>query len=150
MSIRTLPHDPYIEAVTETLTAAGLEPEQVDVRDDETRGVHLYLDAVITLTPEASGIDPDEWDDGLILVWEWHTGLDEDERGPSWQWAQLNEDGSNWPLQPMAVYGYASPAAVVTVVRQTLANPRVDHEPDLGVWEHANDLDTACEDWARE
>jgi hypothetical protein len=148
--MRTLPHDDYIEAIEEALKAGGLEPEQVDVRDDETRGTHMYLDAVLTLTAETSGIDPGEWDHGLILVWEWHTGLDEDERGPSWQWARLNEDGSNWPLQPMAVYGYASPAAVVTVTRQILTNPRSEAEPALGVWDHAEALDAACEAWAKE
>lgn len=147
--MRTLPHAAYAEAVAAALTAAGLEPAEGDVRDSETRGTWLYLDAVLTLTPDASGLDPDRWPHGLILVWEWHTGHDEDERGPVWQWARLNADGSNEVPQLLPVYGYASPDAVATVTQRILADPRAD-EPDPGTWEHARDLDAACEKWAQE
>lgn len=51
-----LPHADYIEAVTDALTAAGLKPAETDVRDSETCGATPFLDAVITLTPEDSGI----------------------------------------------------------------------------------------------
>jgi hypothetical protein len=150
VTTRTLPHDDYIHAVADALTEAGLRQDQVDVRDDETRGTYCYLDAVITLTPEASGIDPDKWENGLILVWEWHTGLEEggDERGPSWQWAHLNEDGSNWLPEPLTAEGYASPEYVVESVRALLEHR--NQSTPTAVWEHVDDLDLACEAWADE
>ncbi|GGZ72959.1 hypothetical protein ACFOOM_01195 [Streptomyces echinoruber] len=148
-----LPHAPYIEAVTDALTAAGLPPAEVDVRDDETRGTHCYLDAVVTLTPEASGIHAGRFEHGLILVWEWHTGLEEggDERGPVWQWAWRNEDGSNQLPEWLPVAGYASPHSVVTAAQRVLADPRpyrAGERVNGVLWGRADELDAACEAWA--
>ncbi|MDT6983702.1 hypothetical protein ACFSUJ_12010 [Streptomyces lusitanus] len=160
---RILPHDPYIEAVTEALTGAGLRLEQVDVRDSETQGTHCYLDAVLTLTPEASGIDQDTWPHGLILIWEWHTGHEapwEPERGPVWKFAELQDHGSNAYPTDLPVLGYASPEAVVEATRKVLAGeirpypyiPTVHEQGWTGgvigsSWEKADELEAACAAW---
>jgi hypothetical protein len=170
MSTRTLPHDPYIEAVTEALTAAGLEPTDHSWTDDcETRGTYCYLNAVITLDPSgtiAADEQPDggaAWPHGLLLIWEWHTGIEEEqgepERGPSWQFAELKADGSSQYPTGLPVYGYASPAAVVEATRKVIAR-EIKPNPfsmfgaaiwDGGIigdsWERADELDTACETW---
>lgn len=168
---RTLPHDPYITAVCDALTAAGLElTDHCWTDDGETRGTYCYLNAVITLDP--SGVldlddedipDGTTWRHGLLLIWEWHTGIEEDggepERGPSWQFAELKGDGSNEYPTGLPVYGYASPAAVVEAARKVI-NRSIGagsfHGSTLAKWdggiigdswERADEVDTACEAW---
>ena len=142
---RTLPHDPYITAVTEALTAAGLEPTDAFTDDSDTSGSHCYLRAVITLDPDAA-----RWPNGLILIWEWHTGAEaadgEPERGPSWEWARLVDGhGQCGERQALTARGYASPAYVVESVR-ALAERRGQSVP-ADSWERHAELDTACEAW---
>lgn len=123
MSIaRTLPHDPYINAVEAALTEAKLTPEQADAFVEDSYDVP-YLRGVITLTPETSGIPADRYRHGLNLVWDWHTGRDEDqERGASWQWARLNDDGSTkWPFEALPVPGWVAPAMLAATIT-TLAH----------------------------
>jgi hypothetical protein len=170
---RTLPHDPYITAVCDALTAAGLEPgDDTWLSDAETRGTYCYLGAVITLDPSGTRdpFDYDtktaaaDWPCGLILTWEWHTGIEEGygvpERGPVWEFAEVKADGSNaYPTQ-LPVYGYASPAAVVEAARKVidhqigagdfynLGQPRWDGGIIGDSWDHADTLDAACETWA--
>ncbi|NUR64378.1 MAG: hypothetical protein HOQ47_01345 [Streptomyces sp.] len=147
MTNRTLPHNPYINAIEAALIEAKLTPEQADafVEDSST----FYLRGVITLTPETSGIPADRYRHGLIVVWEWHTGLDEDfERGPSWQWARLNEDGSNWPLLLLPAPGWVAPemlaAALATLAHTGTATPMTT------LWhDHLRTpVETAIEAWA--
>lgn len=152
-----LPHADYIEAVTDALTAAGLKPAETDVRDSEACGATPFLDAVITLTPEDSGIPANRFEHGLILIWEHHTGHEDgycQNDGAGWQWARLCEDGSTQVPEPLPVYGYASPAAVVEAVRKVISR---EIKPALagwdgGVvgdsWERADEVDAACEAWA--
>lgn len=148
MSTRTLPHTPYIEAIEAALTEAKLTPEQADAFVEDS-GDFAYLRGVITLTPETSGIPADRFPYGLILVWDWHTGRDEDEeRGPSWQWARLTDDGSNRELEPLTAVGYASPEYVVESVR-ALCEHRNQSVP-AARWERADELDAACEAWGTE
>ena len=121
--IRTLPHSAYIDAVETALTEAQLPPEQADAFVEDSSDVP-YLRGVITLTPETSGIPTDRFRHGLILVWDWHTGRDEDyDRGASWQWARLNEDGSGkWPFDELPVPGFVAPemlAAAVAMLAHT-------------------------------
>lgn len=158
--MRTLPHDDYIEAVTEALTAAGITTADIRTDDCETRGTYCYLNAVIELdlfhTSHAGA-----WPHGLILVWEWHTGVEdgEPERGPQWLFAELKDDGSNAYPSSLPAYGYASPAAIVEATRKVISR-EIKPNPysmfgevlwDGGVigdsWERHTELDTACEAW---
>lgn len=121
MTTRTLPHAPYINAVEAALTEAALTPEQADAFVEDSYDVP-HLRGVITLTPETSDIPADRWPHGLLLVWDWHTGLDEDyEHGPVWQWARLNDDGSSRPLEPLPVPGWVAPE-MLTAAAATLAH----------------------------
>ncbi|WP_406170164.1 hypothetical protein OIE52_38875 [Streptomyces canus] len=118
---RTLPHSPYIAAVGAALTEAKMEPEQTDAFVEDSYDV-AYLRGVVTLTPETSGIPADRYPHGLILIWDWHTGRDKYyDRGPAWQWARLNEDGSNRDPEPLPVPGFVAPAMLAATVA-TLAH----------------------------
>jgi hypothetical protein len=157
MSTRALPHDPYMDAVVDALAAAGLNVTDSWTSDAETHGVYCYLNAVITLTP-----DDIEWPHGLLLMWAWHTGLEDGgpERGPSWEFAGLNADGSNEYPTDLPVDGYAAPEAVVEAARKVVAveigaggfhnfgQPKWDGGLIGGTWEHAGELTAACEAWA--
>ncbi|KFG08114.1 hypothetical protein [Streptomyces scabiei] len=140
-----LPHDPYITAVCDALTAAELGPTDHFTDDSDTRGSHCYLRAVITLDP-----DPARWPDGLILIWEWHTGVEaaggEPDRGPSWEWAPLvDSHGQCGERQPFTAAGYPSPDYVVESVCALIE--RRNQATPAERWEHAAELDTACEEW---
>jgi hypothetical protein len=145
-----LPHDPYIAATVNALTAAGFEPEDHFTDDSDTRGSHCYLRAVITLDPDVSGIDAARWPNGLILIWEWHTGIEaadgEPDRGPSWEWAPLvDAHGQCGERQAFTALGYPSPAYVVESVRALIERRGQDVPAER--WERAGELDAACEAW---
>jgi hypothetical protein len=166
-----LPHDAYITAVCDALTAAGLHLTDLCWTDDcETRGTYCYLNAVITLDPErTTDLDPDDvpagtaWPHGLILVWEWHTGIEADQgepdRGPQWLFAAVEGDGRNAYPTSLPVHGYASPAAVLDAARKVIAGeigpghfhnggvPTWDGGTITGTWENADQLDAACTAW---
>ena len=145
---RTLPHDLYIRAVETALTEAKMQPEKTDAFVEDSYDVP-YLHGVITLTPETSGIPADRFRHGLILIWDWHTGRDEYyDRGAAWQWARLNDDGSNaWPYQELPVPGWVAPpmlaATVATLAHTGSATPMGslwhDHQRTASV--------AACETW---
>ncbi len=127
MTTHNRPHLPYIDAIIAALGEAGMWIEQADAFTEDSYDV-AYLRGVITLTPETSGLPADRYQHGLILVWDWHTGHDEDyDRGPVWHWAPLNEDGSNRELEPLPVPGWAAPpmlaAAVATLAHTGTATP---------------------------
>jgi hypothetical protein len=170
---RTLPHDPYITTVCDALTAAGLElTDQCWTDDGETRGMYCYLNAVVTLDPSGT-IAADEqadggadWPHGLLLIWEWHTGIEEEdgepEKGPIWLFAELKADGSNEYPTSLPVHGYASPAAIVEAARKVI-NREIgaghfhnggQAKWDGGIigdsWERADELEAACEAWGAE
>ncbi|MET9729654.1 hypothetical protein ABZZ79_03005 [Streptomyces sp. NPDC006458] len=168
--MRTLPHDSYIEAVTETLTANGLKPAELWTDDGESRGTYCYLNAVITLDPSGTHDTDDEdlpegtpWRHGLLLIWEWHTGIEEEdgepERGPLWLFAELKADGSCEYPTTLPVYGYASPAAIVEAARKVISReigaghlfnggtPTWDGQLIGDSWEQHAELDAACEAW---
>lgn len=162
MSNRALPHDAYITAVCDALTAAGLElTDMCWTSDSETRGTYCYLDAVITLDPKSFGADRDEWPHGLLLIWEWHTGIEADQgepvKGPLWLFAELKDDGSNEYPTDLPVEGYASPAAIVEATRKVISQeigqghtfgiPRWDGGIIGGSWDQADALNSACEAW---
>jgi hypothetical protein len=161
----SLPHDPYITAVCDALTTDGLEPADHSWTDDcETRGTYCYLNAVITLASGDEGArDAAAWPHGLLLIWEWHTGVEADQgepdRGPVWLFAELKADGSNEYPTDLPVHGYASPAAVVEAARKVVAReidagsfhghsgPRWNGGVIGGTWERHAELDAACEAW---
>ena len=171
MAERQLPHDPYITAVCDALTAADIElTDHCWTDDGETRGTYCYLNAVITLDPSDTVSEmPDDipadaaWPHGLLLIWEWHTGIEaeygEPERGPVWQFAELKDDGSNEYPTWLPVQGYASPAAVVEAARKVIdrsigaghfhngGQPKWDGGVIGGAWDQADELDAACEAW---
>lgn len=166
-----LPHDPYIEAIGDALTTAGLAPtDYTFTEDSETRGTYCYLSAVITLDPSGTIASADEtardgaaWPHGLLLLWEWHTGVEADqgepERGPIWQFAELKDDGSNEHPTVLPVYGYASPASIVEATRKVISREiGAGHFHNSGMakwgggiigdtWERHAELDAACEAW---
>lgn len=146
---RTLPHDPYITAVEQALTAASLEPETTSTFEDELDG-HPLLRGSILLTPETTGIPADQWPHGLLLVWEWHTGRNpEIDRGPSWSWSRATAGGWADAWQPLPVAGWTVPtslAIAVTSLADTgtpTATPAglrdavafADIERAIGMWE---------------
>jgi hypothetical protein len=127
VTTRTLPHAPYIDAIEGALTECGMQPEQADAFVEDSYDVP-HLRGVITLTPETSGIPADRYRHGLILIWDWHTGRDDDyDRGPAWQWARLNADGSNRDPEPLPVPGWVMPVmlagTVVTLAHTDTATP---------------------------
>ncbi|MGW4030778.1 hypothetical protein ACWEFL_15905 [Streptomyces sp. NPDC004838] len=169
MSTASMPHDPYITAVGDALTAAGLElTDQCWTDDGETRGTYCYLNAVLTLDPSGTIAADDipsgtPWPHGLLLIWEWHTGIEADQgepdRGPVWQFAELKSDGSNEYPTELPVYGYASPASVVEAAQKVIAREiGAGHFFNGGAaawdggiigdsWDQADQLDAACETW---
>lgn len=162
---RTLPHDDYIEDVTVALDEAGLRVKDIRTDDCETRGTYCYLNAVIELDLYGTSFE-EAWPEGLLLIWEWHTGIEADQgepdRGPVWQFAELKGDGSNEYPTDLPVHGYASPAAIVEAARYVIAReigagsfysygaPKWDGGIVGGSWERADELDAACEAWGAE
>jgi hypothetical protein len=161
--------DKYIGAVIDALTAAGLEPPEFWTSDGETKGVFCYLNAIITLDPSGThDLDdiPEDatWPHGLILSWEWHTGLEDGgpEEGPLWEFAELKSDGSNEYPTGLPVHGYASPAAIVEAARKVITREiGAGHFHNFGLakwdggiigtpWEHADQVDASCKDWGKD
>lgn len=170
----TDPHDPYIDAVVTALEDAGLTVPDSRTDDGETRGTYCYLNAVVELDPSGVHDIPAEeipagtaWPHGLLLIWEWHTGIEADQgepdKGPQWLFAELKDDGSNEYPTVLPVYGYASPAAVVDAARKVIS---CEIQPgdfyNLGqwrgwtggligdAWDQADTLDAACEAWGQQ
>lgn len=146
-----LPHDLYISAVTDTFTAVGLDPADTTLDDCDTRGLHCYLRAILTFDAATSRIDPARWPHGLILIWEWHTGIEaadgEPDRGPVWLWAALLRDGSTGEPALLPVDGYANPVQVAAAVHELdETGTAAKHRP--GRWDCAVTLDNACTVWA--
>lgn len=167
MTERALPHDPYITAVVDALTAAGLTPtDRSFTSDAETLGVYCYLNAVLALDPSRTDDVPDEdipddaaWPHGLILVWEWHTGREEGgtERGGFWMFAERKADGSNEYPAWLPVQADAAPEAVVDCVRLVIDRSIKPGAPggypsgvftaDERSWERAAELEAAVTAW---
>ncbi|MBP5930165.1 hypothetical protein F3K39_19040 [Streptomyces sp. LBUM 1479] len=110
---RTLPHDPYITAVVDALTAAGLEPTTAETRFDPDSGNEL--DALLVWDGDAAGLNTDECEDGFVLLWE--------HPAEQWQWApRLHHGALEWEPEFLAsLPRWVDPAVVVIVVRELLA-----------------------------
>lgn len=145
----TLPHDAYIDAVRNTLEEVGLDPADITLDDCDTRGLYRYLRALLRFTPEDThGVTTAQWPHGLLLIWEWHPGIEdgEAERGPVWLWATGLPDGSNILPAPMPVDGVANPIQVAWALAELINHGRPGRQR-IGRWDGADELESACEEW---
>jgi hypothetical protein len=152
MTDQLLPHADYTAAVTDALTEVGLDPVNAWTDDCDTRGAYRYLRAGFHFTPEEThGVDPARWPDGLLLIWEWHPGLEtgEAERGPVWLWAKRLPDGSNTDPVPLPLPGFANPVQVAWSLAE-LINTGCTPRRRIGEWACAASTSAACEAWAEE
>ncbi|MCT9092925.1 hypothetical protein N4G70_29235 [Streptomyces sp. ASQP_92] len=149
----SLPQDPYIDAIATGLADVGFDIADGWTSDAETRGTYCFLSAVLTLDADTSGLDEDDWPEGLLLIWEWHTGIEaadgEPERGPSWQWAKKNADGSNTPPEQLPVDGFANPVQVAAAVHE-LATTGNALKKRPGRWDGTAAVETAISAWEAE
>jgi len=123
----------YLDQIDDALAAASIRPDDFQVSD-----VDEYAEDGITTVPSAVliwdasdllqvGPEHDRFDHGVLVAWD-------AERG--WQIAELNEDHSNGPLEPLPMPVLAPGARVAsTIARAVLAQPlTVDGEPDGAAW----------------
>ena len=140
-----LPHDPYITAVIDALTAAGLEPDQWWTSDAEIdpyatgddAGCTTMLNAVLSWAD--TRVDEDG-QDGLFLFW--------DHPASKWQYARPRVEGGNTEPEFLSQLGlYSDPGAVAGTARALLADePLPDgHAP---YWHPADAVRTAVTAWA--
>jgi hypothetical protein len=148
MSTRTLPHDPYIEAVVDALTAAGLAPTTAETSDAEsnrydTSGLTTQLDALLVWDGDSTGLNTHVHEDGIALLWE--------HPAEQWQWAPRKTHGE-LEREPefLPLHRWADPAAVVDVVRVLLAGLAVPGGEDPRLWLHFISASAAVEAWAAE
>lgn len=118
--MQTLPHDLYINQVADALTAAGLEPTRAETRDTEENrfdpdGCGTELDALLVWDGDVPGLNTDEHENGLVLLWE--------HPAEQWQWAPRKQHGElEWEPEFLpALPRWVDPAVVVIVVRELLA-----------------------------
>lgn len=115
----TLPHDPYITAICDALTTAGLEPTTAETRDTEENrfdpDTGAELDALLVWDGDAPGLNTDAHEDGIVLLWEHPAG--------QWQWAprKLHGELEHEPEFLVSLPRWVDPAVVVIVVRELLA-----------------------------
>jgi hypothetical protein len=123
----------YLWRVDYALEGANIRPDNFHVSDcDEYAedGITTVPSAVLTWdTSDLLLIGPahDRFEDGLLVTWDALGG---------WQIAELNEDHSNGPLEPLPMPVLALPARVaVTIARAVLAQPlTIDGEPSGEPW----------------
>jgi hypothetical protein len=120
---RRLPHDSYITAVVDALTAARLEPSIVQTSDSEINryetgpdaGCTTQLQALPTWDGDTPGLNTKEHEDGFVLLWEHPV--------EQWQWAPRKAHGSleREPEFLVSLPRWVDPAVVVIVARALLA-----------------------------
>lgn len=147
MSIRTLPHDPYIKAVVDALTAAGLEPTTAETRDSEENRFDpdsgTELDALLVWDGDTAGLNTDEFEHGFVLLWE--------HPAEQWQWAPRKRHGAlEWEPEFLPLHRWADPAAIVDVVRVLLAGLPVPGGEDPRLWVNFAAASEAVTAWASE
>lgn len=142
---RTLPHDPYIEAVIDALTAAGLEPTSAETSDAESNrydrsGLTTQLDALLVWDGDHEALNADAHEDGIVLLWE--------HPAEQWQWAPRKAHGSldREPEFLPKLGRYSDPAAVVATVRALLANAPLP-EGHAPYWHPADSVRRAVAAW---
>ncbi|MCX4863492.1 MULTISPECIES: hypothetical protein [unclassified Streptomyces] len=145
-----LPHDPYITAVIDALTVAGLEPDTWWTSDAEIdpyatgddAGCITMLSAVISWDGTAIDEDDEDGQEGLFLFW--------DHPAEQWQWARPRPEGGNTEPEFLPKLGrYSDPGAVVGTVRALLAGDPLP-EGHAPYWHPADSVRAAVEAWAAE
>lgn len=137
---RALPHDPYITAVVDALTAAGLEPDNWWTSDAEA---NLYAEGpdagCTTMLSAVLRWDADEENatgrDGLFLFW--------DHPAEQWQYARMNRPPEFLPR----VGRYSDPGAVATIARALLADTPLP-KGYAPYWHPADAVRRAVDAWA--
>ncbi|MCX4849804.1 hypothetical protein [Streptomyces sp. NBC_00893] len=147
---KPLPHDPYITAVIDALTAAGLEPDNYWTSDAEIdpydngpdAGCITMLSAVISWDDTAIDEDDEDGQDGLFLFW--------DHPAEQWQWARPRPEGGNTEPEFLLKLGrYSDPGAVAGTVRALLAAEPLP-EGYAPYWHPADSVRSAVQAWAAE
>lgn len=143
-----LPHDPYITAVIDALTSAGLEPTdawtsdaEIDpYRTDGDAGCATMLTAVISWDGDHPAIADAVAPDGMLLFW--------DHPAEQWQYAERDAGGGNTRPEFIPRLGrYSQPEAVVAAVRALLAG-QPQPEGHAPYWHEADGVRTAVDAWA--
>lgn len=144
-----LPHDPYITAVTNTLTTASLEPTEAwtedteldSYRDDDLSGLACMLTAVLVWDGDHPALTAPSAPHGITLLWE--------HPAEHWMWARRERDGrlEREPEFLPTLGRYADPAAVVAVVRALLAGEQLP-EGHAPYWHEADAVKRAVDAWA--
>ncbi|MFJ6730018.1 hypothetical protein ACIQPQ_34475 [Streptomyces sp. NPDC091281] len=144
-----LPHDPYIQAVVDALTAAGLEPSEAYTsdseldryRDDDLFGIACMLDAYLAWTDDHPAVDTRRHPYGIALIW--------DHPAEHWQWAARKHNGHlvQDPEFLPKLGRYSDPAAVVTTVRALLTGEPLP-EGHAPYWHPADGVRSAVDAWA--
>lgn len=143
MTDRTLPHDPYISAVIDALTAAGLGPDNFWTSDAEIDRYDTGPDAGCT-TMLSAYLD---WETagghehGIALMWE--------HPAEQWQWAPRHRDG-HLEREPefLPLSRWADPAAVVEVARVLHAGLPIPGAEDPRLWSNYVASGEAVRAWA--
>lgn len=127
-----MPHQPYINRVTEAMSPSDWWTSSAETAPD---GEHITLSAVLNWDHEVA---PDLYPYGLLLCWSLHTG---------WQWAPNRKDGSNeWP-EDLPLPLWARPADVAVAVRALLAGEDV---PSATAEYDDAEVIAACQPWLDE
>lgn len=132
MTELAMPHDPYISAVDDALTAAGLAPDWTRANDTETNrydqsGLTTQLDAMLVWTGNHPVLNTEAHEDGIALIWE--------HPAEQWQWAPRKHHGElEHEPEFLPLHRWADPAAVVDVVRVLLAGLPVPAAQDPRLW----------------
>ncbi|MFD7429023.1 hypothetical protein ACFV6Z_18550 [Streptomyces sp. NPDC059818] len=135
-----LPHDPYITAVVEALTAADLEPDRWWTSDAEIDPYATGDDAgCTTMLTAVLGWDDTAVDEngqeGLFLFW--------DHPAEQWQYARPHAEPEYLPKLGL----YSDPGAVVGVARALLADEPLP-EGYAPYWHPADSVRTAVTAWS--
>lgn len=105
----TLPHDDYMEAVVDALSARGIPPSQWWTSEDDSGAATDRLDAVVLWSGIAS---PDHWPHGVYLTWDQYDG-----------WRLIEEGGARtiWALSEDSLT-YSDPRQVAADVAARLTH----------------------------
>jgi hypothetical protein len=138
-----LPHDPYISAVVDALTAVSLEPDNFWTSDSETNPYDDGPDAGCTTMLNAVITWDDETDDdtgGLLLLW--------DHPAEQWQYARPRHEGGNTEPEFLERLGrWSDPAAVAATAQALLAGTPLP-EGHAPYWHEADAVRRAVDAWA--